>query len=146
MYVCVCIHIYKTESLCCTAELTQHCKSSVFQFKKMLYYRTITRNFIFMYMNMLKIDIFTTCHRALKWVLLRKGREGIGPAVHKWGVKGKEPCAFPLPLWDLPAEVVNGWGAQTLESEDEGLDLSSAITCWAVLGSCLVSLSFSFEI
>ena len=33
-YMCVCIHIYKTESLCCTAELTQHCKSSVFQFKK----------------------------------------------------------------------------------------------------------------
>jgi len=33
-YMCVCIHIYKTESLCYTAELTQHCKPSVFQLKK----------------------------------------------------------------------------------------------------------------
>ena len=108
--------------------------------KKKTCYRTITRNFIFMYMNMLKIDIFTKCHRALKWVLLRKRREGISSAVHKWGVKGKEPCTCPLPLWDLPAEGVNGWGAQTLESEDEGFNLSFAITCWAVLGTQLLSI------
>ena len=30
------LYIYKTESLCCTPELTQHCKSTIFQFFKNL--------------------------------------------------------------------------------------------------------------
>ena len=28
---CVCIYVYKTESLCCTVEMTQHCKLMILQ-------------------------------------------------------------------------------------------------------------------